>query len=114
MCKALCDMYRCIYHFKTTAQAAAGPPNTKGWEGGGSALILSRHQVSTAGRASGGTRSGGLSKVYLQAHVFHLQQCFGIAAGVVDGVVRMLRFAEVLEIHEGVFLQSLVERTEVR
>ena len=61
-------------------------------------------------RKGEGPRSGlRLCEVYFKAHLFHLQKRFGVAAGVVNGVVGVFGFAEVLEVYEGVFLQALVE-----
>ena len=54
-------------------------------------------------------------KTDLQAHRgFHGQQCFGIAARIVDRVMRMPRLAQMLEIDERIFDEALVERPQIR
>ena len=50
---------------------------------------------------------------FLSESGFHPQQCLGIAFCIVDGVVSVLRLAQVLEVDEGVTLQSLVQRAQV-
>jgi hypothetical protein len=54
-------------------------------------------------------------QVDFQPHLFlHREQGFGISAGVIDSVMRVLRPVQMLEIDERIFGQALVERTEIR
>ena len=42
-----------------------------------------------------------------------MQESLGIATGIVDGLVGVLGSAKMLEVDEGVFLHTLIERTEI-
>lgn len=52
-------------------------------------------------------------ETYFQPQLFHLQQRLRVSARIVDRIVRMLRFTEMFEIHEGVLLHPFVERSEI-
>ncbi len=49
-----------------------------------------------------------------QSIFFHLQQRFGIAASIINGIVRVFCFAQVFEVGEGVLYEAFVERSEIR
>ena len=52
---------------------------------------------------------GRLLETDFQAHLFHLQQCFRIAFGIIDGMMSVFCFPKVFEIYESILLKTFVE-----
>lgn len=59
-----------------------------------------------------GRQTGALAE--FESKVFdHLQKCLGIAFGVVNGMVRVFRFAQMFEILERVPSQPFIKRPQI-
>ena len=56
---------------------------------------------------------GRLLETDFQAHLFHLQQCFSIAFGIIDRMVSVFCFSQVFEVYKGILLKTFVERTKI-
>ena len=54
-----------------------------------------------------------LLKTDFQTHVFHLQQGFCIAFGIVDRMMRVFCFSKVFEVYKGILLKPFVKRAKI-